>query len=162
VRTALYRWFDAEDRLLYVGITNDIGRRTDRHAYLQPWWTNVARSTVEWFPSRPEALAAEARAIRDEYPTYNRQRPTVPNLNTRWPVQAGVYIRSGHASGERYWEVSAALDMDYVNWVRERDPWPGDWQKIGPRLAMAIGANVTAQDAADLYFAVVNPMWALW
>lgn len=68
---ALYRFFASDDALLYVGITCDVGRRWDRHASDKPWWTEVARSTVQHFDSREAVLAAEEAAIRSEKPRYN-------------------------------------------------------------------------------------------
>lgn len=71
-RTALYRiWGDAD--LLYIGITNNFGRRWNQHAKRQPWWDEMRRLTVdEWFGSREDAEAAEVAAIRAENPKYNQ------------------------------------------------------------------------------------------
>lgn len=70
-RTALYRFFDAEDVLLYVGITNHVGRRWDDHIRKRPWWNDIERQTVNWFPSRSAAEEAEKLAIQTEDPLYN-------------------------------------------------------------------------------------------
>jgi len=73
-RTALYRYFDADDGLLYIGISNDPDFRWKAHLYgsdRNGWPSKVARRTVEWFDSRRLALAAEAEAIRTERPRHN-------------------------------------------------------------------------------------------
>ena len=72
-RTALYRLYDTDDRLLYVGIANNPERRWKQHAYEKAdlWWHEVTDKTVEWFESREKAAAAEIIAIRAEYPRYN-------------------------------------------------------------------------------------------
>lgn len=72
-RTALYRLFDTDDRLLYVGIANNPERRWKQHAYEKAdlWWHEVTDRTVEWFESREKAAAAEIIAIRAENPRYN-------------------------------------------------------------------------------------------
>jgi predicted GIY-YIG superfamily endonuclease len=77
--TALYRWFDADDALLYVGITRALRARTKEHQESQPWWRAVRRAEVEWFPTREEARYAEIRAIRFEEPLHNSadRRPSV-------------------------------------------------------------------------------------
>lgn len=67
----LYRFFAADESLLYVGITCDVGRRWDRHSRDKPWWTEMTRSTVEHFDTREAVLAAEEAAIRAEKPRYN-------------------------------------------------------------------------------------------
>ena len=68
---ALYRFFDAGGDLLYVGITNDPGRRWGRHASDKPWWHEVDRIEIERYPDRTSVLAAERKAIQEEHPRYN-------------------------------------------------------------------------------------------
>jgi predicted GIY-YIG superfamily endonuclease len=69
--TALYRFYDAAGRLLYVGVTGDPADRWARHAAEKPWWPDVARHAVQWLPSREAALSAEAAAITVEAPLHN-------------------------------------------------------------------------------------------
>lgn len=69
--TTLYRWFNTANELLYVGISNNVARRTDQHGDHQPWWNQVDYCRVERFPSRPLAEAAEVAAIHNEHPIYN-------------------------------------------------------------------------------------------
>jgi len=71
-RTALYRLFDADDSLLYVGIAFDPDSRMNAHRTTKTWWPQVARSTVEWHETRLAALTAEAHAIESEKPACNR------------------------------------------------------------------------------------------
>lgn len=68
---ALYRFYDAQDRLLYVGISTDIGARWKHHSREKEWWRDVTRATIEHLESREAALAAEAAAIRIERPAWN-------------------------------------------------------------------------------------------
>lgn len=80
-RTTLYRFFDAEGRLLYVGITTLGPNRWAEHERHREWWDQVASSTVEQFGSREEAHAAEIAAILQEEPPYNlrhQPRPAKP------------------------------------------------------------------------------------
>ncbi|MEU5976352.1 winged helix-turn-helix domain-containing protein [Streptomyces sp. NPDC047315] len=73
-RTALYRYFDAEGVLLYIGISNDPDNRARAHRY-EPrpdgWPERAVRREDEWHRTRAAALAAEAEAIRAERPLYN-------------------------------------------------------------------------------------------
>ena len=71
VTTALYRLYDDVGALLYVGISNRWITRVGRHAVTKDWWREVATVTRQTWPSRAEALAAEAEAIRAERPRYN-------------------------------------------------------------------------------------------
>jgi hypothetical protein len=68
---ALYRFFDTGGGLLYVGITNDPGRRWGRHASDKPWWHEVDRIGIERYPDRVSVLAPELEAIKNEHPRYN-------------------------------------------------------------------------------------------
>jgi predicted GIY-YIG superfamily endonuclease len=73
VPTALYRLQDRKRTLLYVGITNNLAWRWKTHAADKEWWPEVATRSIEWFPTRDRALAAEAAAIRAERPLHNVQ-----------------------------------------------------------------------------------------
>ncbi len=68
---ALYRFFSADDVLLYVGITCDIGHRWTKHSYEKVWWNEVSRTTIEHFDDRRSVLEAEREAIVNEKPAYN-------------------------------------------------------------------------------------------
>lgn len=68
---SLYRFFDKNDRLLYVGISYSAIARMAQHAQSKSWFGEVARSTIENFGDRQMALREEARVIREEKPHYN-------------------------------------------------------------------------------------------
>lgn len=69
-RTALYRLYDGEGVLLYVGITNMPNVRFAAHS-MKSWWRRVDRKDIVWFADRQQAERAETRAIRDERPVFN-------------------------------------------------------------------------------------------
>jgi predicted GIY-YIG superfamily endonuclease len=81
--TALYHWWDDVDVLLYIGIADRIGKRTQDHAKGSSWMEFAARSTVERFPSRSGALAAEEAAIKAERPVFNKQHNDTPEARRR-------------------------------------------------------------------------------
>lgn len=89
-RTALYRFYDQDDRLLYVGITEKVAIRWRAHARQSLWWHEVSRKTVAWFPSRDEAATAEVAAIQEEHPLYNITHA----VRVLTPEQAEVAARS--------------------------------------------------------------------
>jgi predicted GIY-YIG superfamily endonuclease len=68
--TTLYRFYAADDSLLYVGITHRVEGRFSVHKKEKPW-DQIARVTLEHFPSRDEALRAESLAIQSEKPQWN-------------------------------------------------------------------------------------------
>lgn len=67
----LYRFFAADDRLLYVGITCNPGKRLERHSGEKTWWAEVVRVEMEQHPSREALRSAERLAIGEELPLYN-------------------------------------------------------------------------------------------
>lgn len=70
-KTALYRFFDKDGKLLYVGITERFGQRWGDHAKQKHWWPEVAKAEAEWHETREAAASAEIAAIKAEEPRYN-------------------------------------------------------------------------------------------
>lgn len=70
---ALYRFYDQDGSLLYVGIAENPRTRQKQHARQAHWWPEVdqSRTTVEWHEDRILASAAETAAIIGENPRYN-------------------------------------------------------------------------------------------
>jgi predicted GIY-YIG superfamily endonuclease len=70
VRTALYRFFNADGALLYVGITHRLNERLSAHKK-QKAWDEVAQITLQHYPTRELAADAEVKAIQTENPHWN-------------------------------------------------------------------------------------------
>lgn len=69
--TDLYRIFDADGTLLYVGITNDVKRRCNEHRLKQRWGNRIASVTVTPHDTKEAAQRAEMIAIGVERPRHN-------------------------------------------------------------------------------------------
>ncbi|WP_049566820.1 GIY-YIG nuclease family protein [Streptomyces sp. SBT349] len=69
--TTLYRLYDAEGVLLYVGITANREQRWEGHRRSSSWWKQVARKELSSYPSRKLAVIAERNAVRKELPVHN-------------------------------------------------------------------------------------------
>ena len=69
----LYRFFDAEGQLLYVGQTLAFAQRMQAHKNCI-WWPLTKRIDIEHFSSKTELIAAERVAIANENPKYNKLR----------------------------------------------------------------------------------------
>lgn len=72
-RTAVYRVFNLEGELLYIGSSNNPRIRCYQHASTKRWWSEVASRTEEWFDTRVEAELVEKVAVGVEKPRYNVQ-----------------------------------------------------------------------------------------
>lgn len=79
----LYRHFAADDTLLYVGISLSAVYRLAQHRQASSWFGEIARVSIEKYPSRAEALQAETKAIQTEKPKHNiakrKTKPTRPD-----------------------------------------------------------------------------------
>lgn len=73
-RTAVYRHYDADGRLLYVGAARSFGNRTQTHLRESEWVSQSVRAEAVFYPTRAEALDAEMAAIQAEKPIYNTVR----------------------------------------------------------------------------------------
>ena len=72
VRSArLYRCFDGDGVLLYIGASGNALARVEQHQRGQPWGNRVKRVEIEAYPDQASALTAEKRAIIMEKPLYN-------------------------------------------------------------------------------------------
>jgi hypothetical protein len=73
--TALYRLYDGNNQLLYIGISADPEQRWEGHAlYNSQWWPLVAKKAIEWHDDRHLALAHEYLSIAREKPLHNRRQ----------------------------------------------------------------------------------------
>lgn len=120
-RTALYRLFDLEGRLLYVGVAFDPEGRWKGHAYDKEWWEQVVEKRVVWHETRLDALAAELAAIRDELPKYNVREGRVPlpgGTQTRKSAKPGRVFRMDDATWADYRAVCAAKGVSPANDLR--------------------------------------------
>lgn len=67
----LYRHFDADGKLLYVGISLSAIKRLGEHAANSHWYCSIRTVTIEHFDTREQAIAAETAAIKNERPAHN-------------------------------------------------------------------------------------------
>ena len=69
----LYRHFDRDGKLLYVGISRTFLTRQRAHRRANRWWDDVASITVRVYESRDACSLAETQAINTEFPYWNVQ-----------------------------------------------------------------------------------------
>lgn len=127
-QTALYRFLDADSQPIYIGITDNIVARFRRHKYAE-WWPLKTRSTIDWYPSRAEAEAAERLAIETESPRYNIRYSTANGIGSREARRNLAFLLRRAETGEivllaRHGETvafigPAALVIPYGNIITE-------------------------------------------
>lgn len=93
----LYRIYNADDELLYVGATTNPAQRVQSHDEMQSWWSEAVTIKMEHYRSQEELGAAEIAAIRAEGPRYNLSyaQPPVWSRKSRRPRGEGsIFQRS--------------------------------------------------------------------
>jgi hypothetical protein len=118
MRCALYRHFDVDDVLLYVGISERPGARSSGHAADSVWVQFAVREEAVWLDSREEALAAERITIQSEKPLFNRQhvnydkQPTIDYLARQLKcIQEHTVCNSMHGIA------SASIERAVYRWL---------------------------------------------
>lgn len=67
----LYRHYDKDGTLLYVGVSGNPDKRLKQHRYASRWSELIEKMEIQKFASLKDALEAEKKAIIDERPLYN-------------------------------------------------------------------------------------------
>jgi predicted GIY-YIG superfamily endonuclease len=110
--TTVYRCFDAEDRLLYVGMTDHLDARMAVHRS-KSWWSQVARTETEEFSKRAVAREMERLACQVEGPLHNvllvpgRTRPKVRAHRPSWTGEKCPSCARGNCVAQKYPERAA-------------------------------------------------------
>jgi predicted GIY-YIG superfamily endonuclease len=113
-RTAVYRFFDAGDNLIYVGITVDLMTRWRYHEKNADWWSKQARIEVVWHESRATADAEETEAIRTEGALRNVQK------RGKTPIRS---LRVSNALWDEFGAAAAAMGLTRTDVLRQFLGW---------------------------------------
>lgn len=129
-RCALYRHFDANDTLLYVGISVNHVSRLAQHG-ASHWFYDIARISIEWHPSTDDALAAEYEAITSEKPLHN----TTHN-------KPGAVRRFVREVGREVLAERLGVGLSAVSNAEQRDTFPCSWAHVVADLCATRGLFV--------------------
>lgn len=131
----LYRFFDIDEVLLYVGITNNPARRWAKHEKDKSWWLEVTDIQLEHFNSREEVEKAEIEAIKNEKPLYNIKHSLgvgsfgpKPRVCSCGSTAVVVYVHTGEAM---------KFHMDYAEWEKKFELVGPDGQVMGHAYSLA-------------------------
>lgn len=152
-RTALYRLYDAEHDLLYIGISAQLEKRFREHEHSRTWWHCVKYVDLTWFDSFPEARKAEKAAHLSERPPYNG----MGHVGLGWDGPAATYddsadfvvvqkliladLRAGkYAPGKHLWALTISRELGYSRMTTDRAM--GSLAKSGHLKSRAAGFSV--------------------
>ena len=79
----LYRYFDDEGRLLYLGISGDYATRQGVHNSTSRWMPLAASSAINRYKTRGDVQKAEQEAVEAEHPLFNVQYNDTPDAKER-------------------------------------------------------------------------------
>lgn len=141
-RTVLYRFFNTDGELLYIGIAGNPGRRFEQHDSEKEWAHTIAYSRLEHYASREEAAAAERIAIHNENPRHNivgnrtRSQPMSEESVTRHdrmsqvldaPLQPGSLVGSlFYSDAARGWQGCVVAEPAPGMYLVELFSWSTD------------------------------------
>lgn len=134
--TTLYRFFDKDDRLLYVGISKSYVARLHSHIQTKDWITEAVRCTLEHFEYREEAAEAEIDAIQFEKPLHNIQHASDYEQHRISLLRLAHDLESNELIDE--WHMDLARRMnDYVEWkdlwfIRGSERWEYAFMQLLP------------------------------
>jgi predicted GIY-YIG superfamily endonuclease len=109
--TSVYRYYDAEGRLIYVGVTSRGPQRQAQHAITAEWWPHVRAQDVEHYDNRETALRREKWLIERHRPPFNRQHnPAHEERKARYLAKlTSAKAPCGHCYG---CQLAASADPD--------------------------------------------------
>lgn len=157
----LYRLYGEDDELLYIGISLSALGRLSEHLAEKSWAAQVRRTTIETYPTRAAAAAAEVAAIKSEWPTYNVQhngrrtpeKPVwvfdeAPDDDNHWPFPFGLgdCVALGLRNGRCVYGVIERGDLDTVTLALE-----DGWGTFGHQFRRIEWSEVEAAKPATSY-----------
>ena len=125
-QTTLYRFFDKDDRLLYVGISKNYLTRLVSHIQNKDWITQAVRCELEHFEHRQDASNAEIDAVYFENPLFNKQYASEREKHLAGIIKHLKGDRSIHLDEMHLAIVRGVIALDEnlgVDWQDENTRW---------------------------------------
>ena len=148
MKCALYRQYDGESRLLYVGISTNIVGRQAQHMRGSLWSDQIACITVAWFDDVGEAAEAEKEAIVSESPLYNIRKPSAKGAKATDDAWRQRLSDALDESGKSKRAVSLAIGASpgYLHGIltEGKDPTIGMLAAICEQLGVSLDALIGA------------------
>lgn len=153
--TIVYRHYDKDGNLMYVGQSMKVLYRQMQHASSSHWYDDVTKITLERFPDVSLAKIAERNAIRNEKPLHNRiykAGPSALKVSKPGPVftppkflDEGFLLKSQPGKyGDGNGLIFIKKDCGSGRWVwrysfgeRRRDMGLGAWPAVTLKMARA-------------------------
>lgn len=121
----IYRCFDKDSKLLYVGISINALSRLATHMSTALFAEEIVRVEIEVLPSREAARAAEKAAIHAEAPLYNSNAkpsygPLIKDISAPLGGRAALARKLG-INESTVWRWGKHMPMKYMSILRALD-----------------------------------------
>jgi predicted GIY-YIG superfamily endonuclease len=144
--SSVYRHFDKDDNLLYVGRSVNPLARLGMHKYQSDWFDQIATVKIERFDAHEDAVKAEEIAIRVEKPIHNIQctkpvklsnfGPKIPRKHELEALERENRLAELHRQNRVLIAISNSLPESEREefWNGSLETWksnnPGVWEKF--------------------------------
>lgn len=113
----LYRHYNAEGVLLYVGVSLKAIFRLRQHQRRSHWSDDIAKMTIERYATHHEATLAEIYAIITERPLFNKQHAR--SYTARAASEPIDLVELGLAEEPETEELALRLSRPLIQWIDE-------------------------------------------
>lgn len=117
----LYRYFDEDGSLLYVGVSYSAVKRLVGHKGAANWTSEIRSITIEKFEDRDLALRAESIAIKDEAPRHNKMSPEIQKFGPPAPTSRQAFLRDEAERSARIAVENAVTEANFARINALRD-----------------------------------------
>lgn len=153
-KTALYRHYDINGNLLYIGISLSAINRLSQHKNTSEWFNSIAKVDIEWFNDRESAILAEMEAVRLENPKFNiflkDRKPHTKRLKKKYKQNIYTILDTGK---KQQLNVKGGIEVSDNNYQQGEA-----FICLTPELLSAIRNNRKNQDSLLDYFYALEKM----
>lgn len=153
IRHCVYRFYDANCVLLYVGRSANVGQRVQSHQSSTRWFADVDTISVEHCDDANHASAVEAAAIRSERPLHNihlnpeGSRARRYDDESAWRTQGLVMspdFFSDFTAGQEFDEIARRSELTASELTMVVDQRLAVDINVASAIARALGCRVAA------------------
>ena len=107
----VYRLYDQQDRLIYVGCTHDLVSRLKTHQKTAWWYPQIARISTQQHQGRGAALKAETLIRNTQHPRWNIEARWMQREHWNRQMLADYITALENHQGNKYASIKARIQQ---------------------------------------------------